>query len=75
MDVVEGPEPKPLEGSAEPLAGETTFTIAIASFILSAILLIVTVVWWLSAADSTSTPPADAATSTPAASPAPPVSL
>jgi hypothetical protein len=75
MDVVDGPEPKPLEGSAEPLAGETTFTIAIASFILSAILLIVTVVWWLSAADSTSTPPADAATSTPAASPAPPVSL
>lgn len=51
LEFTDGPQPEPLEGSAEPLTGETAFTIALASAIISSIIFIVTIVWWLAAAN------------------------
>ena len=49
----DGPEPELLDGSPDPLGGETAFNIAVASAILSSIVFIVAIVWWLAAANPT----------------------
>lgn len=76
LEFTEGPQPEPLDGSPEPLAGETAFKIAVVSAILSSIVFIVAIVWWIAAANPAAPNSASApATGSPPAAPNTPQSL